>query len=432
MRYHPIDPFLFTHNRQKFCEKLLPGSIAVFNANDILPTNADGSLLLKQNSNLFYLSGIDQEETILVLFPGHPEKNLREVLFMRETNEEISVWEGHKLTKTEARDISGIENVMWLNQFETTFNALMAEAEHVYLDSNEHIRRPVTEVETRNARFINACKKKYPLHQYHRSAPVIYAQRAIKSPEEIRLIQQAIDITEKGFLRVLSAVKPGIMEYEIEAEFIHEFTVNRSRGFAYAPIIASGYNACVLHYIENNAACRDGDILLLDVGSEFANYNADLTRSIPVNGKFTKRQKDVYNAVLKVQREAFSMLTPGNIIPEYQKEVARIMESEILGLGLITKTDIKNQDKDRPAYKKYFMHGVSHHLGLDVHDVGSIYRQFAEGMVLTVEPGIYIREESLGIRLEDNVVITKKGIDDLMKKIPIEIGEIEELMNSRP
>ncbi len=430
MKYHPISPTLFINNRQQFLKKLLPGSIAIFNANDIMPTNADGSMLFRQNSNLFYLSSVDQEETILVLFPDHPESNLREILFLRETNDEIATWEGHKLTKKEAQEITGINNIMWLNQFESTFHALMAEADHVFLDTNEHIRRPATEVETRNDRFIKYCMNKFPLHQYHRSAPIIYAQRGIKSQEEIKLLQEAIRITEKGFKRILPFVKPGIMEYEVEAEFIHEFTMNRSRGFAYTPIIASGPNACILHYIENSSVCNDGDVLLLDVGAEYANYNADLTRSIPVNGKFTKRQKEVYNAVLRVQREACSMLTVGNIIPDYQKETARIMESELLGLGLISRIDIKNQDKERPAYKKYFMHGVSHHLGLDVHDVGSVYRKFASGMVLTVEPGIYIREEKLGIRLENNVIITEKGINDLMKNIPIEIEEIEELMNS--
>jgi Xaa-Pro aminopeptidase len=429
MKYLPIDRSMFIQNRKNFSGKLLPGSLAVFNANDILPTNADGTQLLKQNTNLFYLSGIDQEESILVVFPEHPDPRLREVLFLRETNDNIAIWEGHKYSKEEAHKVSGIENIQWLDQFDAVFNAMMAEAENVYLSTNEHIRRPVTEVETRERRFLKWCMEKYPLHHYHRSAPIIYNLRCIKSKAEIGLLQTAIDITEKGFKRLLGFVKPGVMEYEAEAELIHEFIKNRSAGFAYAPIIASGFNACVLHYVVNNGRCEDGDVLLLDVGAEYANYNADLTRSIPVNGKFTKRQRDVYNAVLRVQREACKMLTPGNVIPEYQLEISKVMESELLGLGLISKTDIKNQHPEYPAYKKYFMHGVSHHLGLDVHDVASVYRKMEKGMVFTVEPGIYIREEKLGIRLENNVVITDNGIDDLMKNIPIEADEIEELMN---
>jgi Xaa-Pro aminopeptidase len=430
MKYTQIDSALFIENRRKFCKALMPGSIAIFNANDIMPTNADGSMLFKQNSDLFYLSGIDQEETVLIIFPDHPDKNMREILFLRETNEDITIWEGHKYSKEEAKDVSGIKNILWLNQFETTFNALMAEAENVYLNTNEHIRRAITEVETRDSRFIKWCQNKYPLHRYQRSALILYNLRVIKSQIEIDLLQKAIDITEKGFRRILKFVKPGVLEYEIEAEFIHEFIKQRSGGFAYSPIIASGTNACILHYIENNAVCKDGDILLLDVGAEYANYNADLTRSIPVNGKFTVRQKDVYKAVLKVQKEAFSMLKPGNIIPEYQKEVVKIMESVLIDLGLISREEITKQDPDKPAYKKYFMHGTSHHLGLDVHDVGSAYKKMEPGMVFTIEPGIYIREEMIGIRIENNIVIRENGNDDLMKKIPIEIEEIEDLMNA--
>jgi len=430
MRYLPIDQKLFVKNRQNFYKKILPRSIAVFNSNDILPTNADGTMPFRQNSDLLYLSGIDQEESILVLFPDHPDEKMREILFLRETNEEIAIWEGHKYTKSEATEISGIKQVMWLSQFGATFNALMAEASHVYLNANEHTRRPLTEVQTRDSRFVSWCKERFPLHQYFRAAPILYELRMIKNKIEIEVMQKACDITECGFRRILPFVKPGIFEYEIEAELIHEFIKNRSRGFAYAPIIASGFNACVLHYIENKDECRDGDILLLDIGAEYANYNADLTRSIPVNGRFTQRQKDVYNAVLKVQKEAFQLLRPGNAIPEYHKEIGKIMQSELLKLGLIDKTDIKNQDPEKPAYKKYFMHGTSHHLGLDVHDVGNMYRKFEPGMLYTVEPGIYIREENLGIRIENDVVITKDGIHDLMKTIPIETEEIEELMNS--
>lgn len=430
MKYLPIDKSLFVNNRKKFTDKLLPGSLAIFNSNDIMPSNADGTMMFRQNSDIFYLTGIDQEETVLVLFPDHPDPKMREILFLRETNEEIAIWEGHKFTKEEARDTSGINTIMWTSQFGATLNALMAEAENVYLNSNEHIRRPLTEVQTRDARFIRWCKEKYPLHNYKRSAPIIYNLRMIKSKTEIDLIRKACGITESGFRRVLNFIKPGVYEFEIEAELIHEFIRNRSRGFAYSPIIASGFNACVLHYIENSSTCNDGDVILMDIGAEYANYNADLTRAVPVNGKYTQRQKDVYNAVLRVQREAFSMLKPGNSIPEYHKEVGKVMEGELMELGLIDKTDIKNQDPDKPAYKKYFMHGTSHHLGLDVHDVGSTYRKFEEGMLFTVEPGIYIREENLGVRIENDVVITADGIDDLMASIPIETDEIEELMNS--
>jgi Xaa-Pro aminopeptidase len=429
MKYSPIKNTLFIENRKKLVKQLKPGSIAVFNSNDIQPTNADGTMAFRQNSDIFYLSGIDQEESILALCPDFPDEKMREILFLRETNEEIAIWEGHKYTKEEAIETSGIQNIKWLSEFESTFNVLMAETENVYLNTNEHTRRPIEEVETRDARFIKRCKNKFPLHNYFRIAPIIYNLRMIKSEIEIELIQIACDITEIGFRRILEFVQSGVYEFEIEAEFIHEFVRRRSRGFAYTPIIASGFNACVLHYIENKDQCRDGDVLLLDVGAEYANYNADLTRSIPVGGRFTPRQKDVYNAVLRVQRKAFDILRPGNVIPEYHKEVGKIMESELLGLGLIDKTDIKNQDPDKPAYKKYFMHGTSHHLGLDVHDVGSHFRKFEENMLFTVEPGIYIREENLGIRLENDVVIKKDGIHDLMANIPIEADEIEEIMN---
>jgi len=431
MKYSPIKNTLFIENRKKFCDQLKPGSLAVINSNDIQPTNADGTMAFRQNSDIFYLSGIDQEESILILFPDFPEEKMREVLFLRETNEEIAIWEGHKYTQEEAIETSGIYTIKWLSEFESTFIAMMAEAENVYLNTNEHTRRPLVEVETRDMRFIKWCKNKFPLHNYYRIAPIIYNLRMIKSEIEIELMQMACDITEIGFRRVLEFVQPGVYEYEIEAEFIHEFIRRRSKGFAYTPIIASGFNACVLHYIENKDQCKDGDVLLMDVGAEYANYNADLTRSIPVNGRFTPRQKAVYNAVLRVQRAAFNMLRPGNVIQDYQKEVGRIMESELLGLGLIDKTDIKNQDPNRPAYKKYFMHGTSHHLGLDVHDVGSHFRKFEENMLFTVEPGIYIREENLGVRIENDVVIKKNRIHDLMASIPVEIDEIEEIMNKK-
>ena len=428
MKYTPLTQSVYISNRKRFTEKLRPASLAVFNANDIMPTNADGTMAFRQNNDLLYLSGIDQEETILVLFPDFPDPKFREVLFMRETNEHIAIWEGHKYTKEEAREQSGIPTVLWLSEFTSTFNTLMAQAENVYLNTNEHIRA-VVEVETRDARFSKWCREKYPIHTYERSAPIMHDLRAVKSDEEIAQIRHACDITEKGFRRILDFVRPGVMEYEIEAEYAHEFLRNRSRGFAYLPIIASGANANVLHYIDNNAECRDGDLLLMDVGAEYGNYNADMTRTIPVNGRFTDRQKAVYNAVLRVMREAMSMLRPGNVIPEYHKEVGKVMESELIGLGLIDKTDVKNQDPLQPAYKKYFMHGTSHHLGLDVHDVGNIYQGMKTGMVFTVEPGIYIPEEGFGIRLENDVVVQEDGILDLMATIPLEADEIETLMN---
>ncbi len=428
MRYSPIDKDLFIQNRQNLVKQLRSKSVAVLHANDIMPTNADGTMGFVQNSDLFYLSGIDQEETVLALFPDFPDENYREILFLRETNEEIAIWEGHKYTKEEAREASGINTVLWLSQFDKIFNTLMAEAEHVYLNTNEHLRAEVS-VETRDARFIKECQQRYPLHRYERLAPLMHRLRAVKSEGEIALLQQACDITEEGFRRVLSFVKPGVMEYEIEAEYIHEFVRRRSRGFSYQPIIASGKNACVLHYIDNIAACQAGELLLMDVGAEYARYYADMTRTIPVSGRFTDRQRQVYNAVWRVQQEAMQMLRPGNVIKEYHKEVGKVMESELIALGLLDRTDVKNQDEKHPLYKKYFMHGTSHHLGLDVHDVGNVYRAFEPGMVLTVEPGIYILEESLGIRLENNVVITQDGLHDLMRNIPIEADEIESLMN---
>jgi Xaa-Pro aminopeptidase len=430
MKYLNIDSRLFTENRKRFIDSLQPNSIAVFNSNDILPTNADGTLPFIQNSDLFYLTGIDQEESILVLFPEATDPNHREVLFLKETNETIAIWEGHKYTKDEARQASGIKTVYWLDQFETIFNIMMAEAKNVYLNTNEHTRAKV-EINTRDDRFIKWCKDKYPVHSYHRSAPIMHHLRAIKSDIEIKLMQEACNITEKGFRRVLGFIKPGVMEYEIEAELAHEFIRNRSRGFAYTPIIASGFNACVLHYIENNRECKDGDVLLMDVAAEYANYASDLTRAVPVNGRFTKRQRDVYDAVLRVMRAATKMLVPGNTIDKYHREVGKIMEEELIKLGLLNASEVKNQRPEAPLYKKYFMHGTSHFLGLDVHDVGDKNRPFESGMVFTCEPGIYIREENLGIRLENDILITQNGPVDLMANIPVEAEEIEELMNAK-
>lgn len=429
MRYSSIDSNLFVSNRSRLKELIKPGSLALLNANDIMPTNADGTMGFKQNSDLFYLTGVDQEETILVLAPGHPDPKFHEVLFLRETNETIAVWEGEKLTKEQAREVTGIQQIYWLSQFETVFRNIIFEVDNVYLNSNEHSRND-SHVQSRDARFISDFKQKYPLHQLRRLAPLLQELRAIKQSEEVMLMQHACAITEKGFRRLLNFVKPGVTEYEIEAELLHEFVRSRSKGFAYQPIIASGANACILHYVQNDQVCRDGDLILLDVAAEYANYNSDLSRTIPANGRFTKRQREVYDAVLRVFNASKELLVTGNIWDEYHTEVNKIMESELLGLGLLTRHDIEKQNPDWPAFRKYFPHGNSHYLGLDVHDVGSRYRRFEPGMVFTCEPGIYIREEGLGIRLENNILITENGNLDLMANIPIEAGEIEELMNS--
>jgi Xaa-Pro aminopeptidase len=432
MRYGTINKDLFITNRKNLVKELKSNSLVVVNANDIMPTNSDGTMRFRQNSDLFYLSGVDQEETILVLCPDFPDEKYHEVLFVRETNEQIATWEGHKLTKEEAREATGIKTVLWVSEFPKLFNTMMVmgNVEHVYLNTNDHYRAEVA-VDSRDSRFIQWCQKKFPLHKYERLAPIMHKLRSVKSKYEIDLMQQACDITEKAFRRILKFVKPGVKEYEIEAEYAHEFLMNRSRGFAYEPIIASGANSCVLHYIENDKECKSGDILLLDVGAEFANYNSDLTRSIPVSGKFSPRQKEVYNAVLRIQKAAIKMLKPGVLYYEYHKEVQKLTEQELIKLKLLDKHDVKKQNPDRPLFMKYFMHGTSHMLGLDVHDVGNMYHKMVAGNVWTVEPGIYIREEGLGIRIENNVVLTKTGNKDLMKSIPVEVEEIEEIMNSK-
>jgi Xaa-Pro aminopeptidase len=428
MKYKPLPKSLYVKNRKKLTQKLPSKSIAVFQSNDTMPTNADGTMRFRQNNDLFYLSGIDQEESILILCPDFPDPSMQEILFLRETNEHIAIWEGHKYTKEEAQEASGIENIQWLENFDAVLNTLITLNEHVFLNTNEHLRADI-QLETRDARFIRECKSRYPLHQYHRAAPLMHELRSVKEQEELDQMQIACDITEKGFRRILSFVRNGIMEYEIEAEFIHEFIRNRSKGFAYEPIIASGPNACVLHYIENKAVCKAGELILFDVGAEYGNYNADMSRTIPVSGRFTARQRMIYDAVLRVQKGAMNILRPGVNIQDYHKEVGLMMQSELLSLGLLDQTDIKNQDSKSPAYKKYFMHGTSHHLGLDVHDVGTMHEPIRPGMVFTVEPGIYILEEGIGIRLENNVVIREDGYLDLMRNIPIEAEEIEDLMN---
>lgn len=430
MKYDRIDSTLFIENRKKFIKEMMTSSVAVFNSNDIFPISADSTMPFQQHRDIFYLSGVDQEESILVLAPNASNPAHREMLFLRETNEHIAVWEGEKLTKEAAFEVSGIKNVYWLDQFDTIFNTVMAESNAIYFNTNEHLRADTT-VETREDRFIKATKNKYPAHQVLKSAPIMHRLRSVKHSIEIELMQKACNITKAGIDRLLKFIKPGVWEYEIEAELIHEFLRNRSKGFAYTPIVASGPNACVLHYIQNNQQCKDGDVILLDVGAEYANYASDLTRCIPVSGRFTDRQKSVYNAVLNVKKEAEKMLVPGTLLGEYHKEVGKLMESELLGLGLIDKTDIKNQNPDWPAYKKYFMHGTSHYIGLDTHDVGLASEPIEAGMVFTCEPGIYIPEEGLGIRLEDDLVVQKTGAPfNLMADIPLEAEEIEDAMNN--
>ncbi len=431
MKYHKIPSELFVANRKKFTARMEKGTLAVFNSNDIYPISADATMPFQQHRDIFYLSGVDQEESILVIFPDASNESHREVLFLKETNEHIAIWEGAKLNKQQAFETSGIKTVYWLQQFPTIFKQLMAEAKGIYLNTNEHLRADTT-VQTREDRFIEQVRKDYPAHQTHKSAPIMHSIRSVKESIELNLMQTACDITKSGVNRLLSFIKPGVWEYEIEAELAHEFLKNRSQGFAYTPIVATGKNACVLHYIENNAQCQDGEVILLDVGAEYANYSSDLTRCLPVGGRFTQRQKDVYNAVLRVKNAAQEMLVPGTIMAEYHKEVGLIMEKELIGLKLIDQTDVKNQDPNWPAYKKYFMHGTSHFLGLDTHDVGLWHEPIKENMVFTCEPGIYILEEGLGIRLEDDLVVQASGKPfNLMGSIPIEADEIETLMNQR-
>ena len=429
MKYHQIDSQLFVKNRAKFTSQMKPNAVAVFNSNDIYPVSADSHLPFAQHRDILYLSGVDQEESILLLFPDAPYDNLKEILFLKETNEHIAIWEGEKLTKDRAFEVSGIKTVFWLQDFHKTLKEVMAYSETIYINTNEHYRA-VIETETREARFVKWWKENYPAHQVAKSNPILQRIRSIKESEEIDLIQKACDITEKGFRRLLSFVKPNVMEYEIEAEFAHEFLRNRSIGFAYTPIIASGNNANVLHYKENNQQCKVGDLVLLDVGAEYANYSSDMTRMIPVSGRFSDRQKAVYQAVLNVKNEATKMLVPGTLWKQYHIEVGKIMTSELLGLGLIDKADVQNEDPEKPAYKKYFMHGTSHHLGMDTHDYGLLHEPMKPNMIFTVEPGIYIPAEGFGIRLEDDVVVQEKGEPfNLMRNIPIEVDEIESLMN---
>ena len=430
MKYQPINSALFIKNRKNFASLMQKNSLAIFNSNDIYPISADSTMPFEQHRDLFYLSGVDQEESVLILFPDCPNENLREVLFLTETNEHIAVWEGEKLTKEAAFNTSGVQTVFWLQDLEKVLFEMTTYCDTFYINTNEHYRANVV-TETREDRFTKWLLAKYPAHSVAKSNPILQRLRAVKDPIELDLMQQACDITEKGFRRILNFIQPGVWEYEIEAELIHEFIKNRSKGFAYTPIIASGNNANVLHYIENNQQCKAGDLILFDIAAEYANYKSDLSRTVPVSGKFSERQKAVYNAVNHVKKEATKLLTPGTIWKDYHVEVGGIMTAELLKLGLLDKADVQNEDKNWPAYKKYFMHGTSHHIGLDTHDYGLLHKPMEANMVFTVEPGIYIPEEGFGIRLEDDVVVQENGAPfNLMGNIPIEADEIEDIMNA--
>lgn len=429
MRYEPIDPQLFITNRARLTALLPPNSLVVVNSNDVPPTNADGTAALPVNSDLFFLTSVEQEQSILLLYPDADEEKHRAILFLREPTKDLEIWEGHKLTREEARKLSGLQDVMWLHEFPRLFHRLMCECEHAYLNTNEH-KRAIIEAQTREARFVWETVRRFPLHDFRRLAPLMHQLRAVKSELELQLIRTACDLTEAGFRRVLSFTQPGVREFEVEAEFIHEFT-RRGGHFAYQPIIATGLNACALHYLTNAATCRKGDLLLLDVGARYANYNSDMTRTIPVSGRFTRRQRRVYDAVLRVMRQCVRALVPGKKLKLWQKEAEQMMEKELVELGLITLKQIKQQTEDAPAFKRYFMHGVGHPIGLDVHDVGLTVKPIEAGWVMTVEPGIYIREEGFAVRIENNIRITDQGPVDLMARIPIEAEEIEGLMQQR-
>ena len=427
MKYFPINPELFIKNRERFTQKMRAKSLAIFHSNDQMPRNGDQNFPFRQNSDIFYLSGIDQEQSILLLYPDCPLEKYREILFLRETNEHIAVWEGHKYTKAEATKTSGIATVLWLDSFESVLKELMSNARNVYLNSNENMRYS-NEVPYKDLRFAQELRAKYPTHRFCRTARIMAKLRVTKSEIEIEQMRKAIEITAKGFERAAKFIKPGVMEYEIEAEIQYEFIRNRASGNAFYPIIASGANACCLHYMDNNDKCKDGDLILLDIGAEYANYPGDLSRTLPVNGKFTQRQKDCYNAVLRVMKKAKSMLIEGNTIDKYHEEVCKLMEKEMIGLGLFTEDDVKKQDPENPLWRKYYPHGTSHFMGLDVHDLGSKQDPLQAGMVFSCEPGIYIPEEGIGIRIENDILVTSDGPVDLTEGIPVEIEEIEALM----
>lgn len=429
IRYNPIDRNLFIDNRKRLAAQLKKNAVAIVHSNDVYPKNGDGTHNFYQNSDLFWLSGIDQEKSIVVIAPDAYKEGHREILFVLETNDEIAVWEGYKYTKEDARKISGIDTVYWTHEFDRVMQELLIRNEYIYINSNENIRAGA-ETETRDARAYKSLKEKFPLHKYERLAPLFDALRSVKHSIEVELLQHACKITEDAFRRVLAFTKPGVYEYEIEAEITHEFIRQRSGGHAYQPIIASGKNSCILHYNANNQICKDGDIILFDWGAEYAHYVADMSRTIPVNGTFTPRQKEVYNAVLDTFYFAKALLVPGTIYAEYEKEIGQFMTSKLIDLKLISKQDVANQNPNWPAYKKYFMHGTSHFIGLDVHDVGNRDKPMQAGNLFSCEPGIYIPEENIGIRLENNILLTKNGNIDLMENIPIQADEIESLMHS--
>lgn len=428
MRYTNLPSKIYSQNRKEFSQHLEPNSIAVFFSNDLMPKTADQFFSFHQNTDMFYLSGIDQEESILILYPDAPSEKMKEILLLRETNEYIAVWEGEKLTKEKARSFSGIKNVQWNDQFSALIKGLLSHADTVYFNFNEHDRYD-SDVPYLNYRMAKKIKDEYPLHTYKRANPIMKKLRAIKNDGEIEMMQMACNITGDAFLRVLKFVKPGVKEYEIEGEIIHEFIRKAARGHAYEPIVASGANACVLHYVQNHDVCKDGDLILFDFGCEYGMYASDLSRTIPVNGKYTPRQKEVYNAVLDVQKQCYQMLRPGVILAEYQAEVEKLLENKCIELGLFTKSDVANQNPEQPLVKKYFPHGTSHHIGLDVHDIPFREDKIEAGMAFTIEPGLYIREEGIGVRIENDIIITNEGYLDLMQDIPREVEEIEDIMN---
>lgn len=428
MKKIEINRELFIVNRKNFVEQLPSDSLAIFHSNDVFPRNGDQSFKFRQQSDIFYLTGINQEKTVLMLYPGCPNPDLREVLFVIEPCESLQTWEGQKFSRKEAQDISGIARIKWLDQFDAVLTEVMSYAEKVYLNAIEYSKFS-TDVPYRDLRFSKEIREKFPNHEYKRAAPLVNSLRVIKSEEEIRMIREAIDLTGKAFQRVLKFVRPGVTEYQAEAELIYEFLYNGAAGPAYHSIIASGANACTLHYIENSATCSDGELLLMDFGAEYGNYAADLTRTVPVNGRFSQRQRECYNAVLRVLRKSSELLVPGNTIDQVNKAVNKLMEAEMIGLGLFSREEADRQDPEKPLFTKYFMHGVSHFLGLDVHDVGSKFEPFRPGMVFTFEPGLYIREEKMGIRLENNYLITNGSPLDLTAGIPVEAEEIESIMN---
>lgn len=430
MKYLPIPSELFVKNRKKLVERLEPNSLAVFFANDEMPRSGDSTYAFRQNPDLFYLSGIDQERIVLLIYPDCPNPIYREALFIRRTNEHIAIWEGHKYTIEEAKAASGIENVFWEDEFETALPALMAYCDNVYVNINENDRAAV-QVPYKDIRFANKIKADYPGHHIKRLGPIMQHLRSVKEAEELALTRKACEITRDAFIRVLKFVKPGVAEYEIEAEIIYEFIRQRATGHAYNPIIASGKNACVLHYNENNKVVKDGDLILMDFGAEYANYAADLTRTIPANGRFSPRQKEVYNACLRIQKAGIELFNTSLSLVEYNAELGKITESELIGIGLLDKVAVQNQNPKYPLYKKYFMHGAGHFLGIDVHDVGPRYEKIQYGNLFTIEPGIYIPEENIGIRIENNIHVSPNGNIDLMHDIPVEVEEIEEIMNSK-